>query len=120
MTSRWRLKRDGLLWVAVPGLVEGRPSVLVGDNGLLSEHDGGKGKGKGRGKPSPTASNKGGKNKRVAYEGVAERTERESVGLRVDPGFEGNYTEQLVDVQFVLKRRGPRLMHQGLQNVAEL
>jgi hypothetical protein len=75
---------------------------------------------KGKRKPSPTASNKGGKNKRVAYEGVAEHIERESVGLRVDPGFERSYTEQLVDVQFVLNRRGPRLMHQGLQNVAEL
>jgi hypothetical protein len=114
-------KRDGLLWVAVPGLVEGRPSVLVGDNVLLSDRGGGEGEGKGKGKPSPAASNKGGKSKRVAYEGVAERIELESVGLRVDPEFERNYrTGQLVDVRFLLNRRGLRLMHQGLENVAEL
>ena len=92
------LREGGLLWLTVPGLAENRPSVLKGDKVRVRR---------------PNADNE-----KQRWEGVAERIERERVGLRFANRFAQMYAGEPVDVWFVLSRTGLRLFHQGLELAA--
>ena len=91
-------KRGALLWLKVPGLAEKRPSVLKGD--------------KVRAKLSGTHGR--------LYEGTAMEIHEEEVGLRFNRGFAESYSNQRIDVRFVLGRRPMRLFHQGIEGVRGL
>ncbi|EPQ53711.1 P-loop containing nucleoside triphosphate hydrolase protein [Gloeophyllum trabeum ATCC 11539] len=89
-----------LLWVeekrsdlAVPGLAEKRPSVLVGDRILVQRH---------------------GSEKGHWYEGHVHFVHRDYVGLRFHGSFPGHNAAQLYNVRFKLNRIPLRRQHQAL------
>ncbi|XP_065066757.1 RNA helicase Mov10l1-like [Rhopilema esculentum] len=88
------------LVLAVPGLAEGRPSVLIGDKILLDITD------------SPLNSPR--------YEGCVHEVRAEDVLLKFSQSFHDIYRSEDCDVQFFFNRTTIRRCHQAVEYGAEL
>lgn len=90
-------KRDFLVLV-VPGLAEGRPSLLVGDTALCRRRGPGNTK----------------------YEGVIHVVEKDDIFLKFHESFAGSYSGEPVSVSFKVSRTTIRRNHYAIENAKQL
>ncbi|XP_022239290.1 RNA helicase Mov10l1-like isoform X1 [Limulus polyphemus] len=83
----------------VPGLAEGRPSVLLGDKVILS---------------SPVLEEE------LLYEGFVHEVLKDEVLLKFHSSFHSNYNDEVYNVSFALSRTALRRCHQAVFMISEL
>ncbi|XP_076313360.1 RNA helicase Mov10l1-like isoform X3 [Tachypleus tridentatus] len=83
----------------VPGLAEGRPSVLVGDKVILS---------------SPVLEEE------LLYEGFVHEVLKDEVLLKFHSSFHSNYNDEVYNVSFALSRTALRRCHQAVSMISQL
>ncbi|XP_074646700.1 RNA helicase Mov10l1-like [Tubulanus polymorphus] len=89
-----------LLGLKVPGLAEGRPSVLVGDRVIISE-------------PGDDVNS-------PMYEGYIHEVLFDEVLLKFNPNFHSNYQGEDYNVMFTFSRTPMRRCHQAVRFVSQL
>lgn len=93
-------KHGEYLSLDVPGLAEGRPSLLLGDRVIVSYHD--------KGTDSPT------------YEGYVHEIHADKILLKFNESFHNEYRNDDLDVEFYFNRTSVRREHQSIDHALQM